>query len=45
MSAFVVANEKTIDNKTTLKSTVVDLETLEYMTGLRFNFGKCKELE
>lgn len=45
LTAFVVANEKIIDNKTTLKSTTVSIGDLEYMTGLRFNFGNCRPLE
>ena len=44
LAAFVLDNDKKIDNQDTLKSCVVDLNNLEYMTGLRFNFGKCRSL-
>lgn len=45
LAAFVLANEKTIDNKVSLKNTLVSIGDLEYMTGLRFNFGNCRPLE
>jgi hypothetical protein len=33
-----------IDNDLQLKSFLVDLQSLEMMTGLRFNLGDCKDL-
>jgi hypothetical protein len=45
VSAFILENEKKIDTDIKIKSTVVDINQLEYITGLRFNLGKYRPLE
>lgn len=45
LSAFVLTNDKIIDNDIFLKSLVVTIDKLELMTGLRFNLGTYRALE
>ena len=45
LAAFVLDNRRVIDVNIKLKSTLVEIGDLEYMTGLRFNLGTYLPLE